>query len=116
MQIFIFIVCTGCGVLSGIVYDVLYIARSAVCGVRSETFTVKDKIFTIACDLLYSVIFCAMFIFTSIMFDFYELRLFMILGCVLGAFLYLKSFHIIVAFFVKKVYNKITLKKIAEKV
>lgn len=111
MQIFVFLTCAGCGALSGIVYDILYIARCAVCGVRKEAYTAKDRIFTIACDLLYCAVFAAAFIFTSVMFDFYELRLFMLFGCVLGAFLYLKSFHVIVAFSVKKVYNKITLKK-----
>ncbi len=115
MQIFIFIICTFCGVISGVVYDVLYIARSAVCGVHKEAFTVKDKIFTIACDVLYSLVFTAMFVFTSVMFDFYELRLYMLLGSILGALLYLKSFHVIVAFLVAKVYNKITLRKSAAK-
>ncbi len=112
MQIFIFITCACCGIISGIVYDVLYVARCAVCGVHKEAYTVKDRIFTVACDIVYCLIFAVMFIFTSVMFDFYELRLFMLAGCILGAFLYLKSFHIFVAFSVKKVYNKITLKKI----
>ena len=117
MQIFIFITCAFCGVISGVVYDILYIARCAVCGIHKEAFTVKDRIFTIACDIVYCLIFCAMFIFTSVMISFYELRLYMLLGCILGALLYLKSFHVIVAFFVKKVYNKLVqrkLKKIRE--
>ena len=100
--------------LSGIVYDLLYIARCAVCGIESRAYTVKDKIFTIACDIVYTLAFAGMFIFTSVMFDFYELRLFMILGCVLGAILYLKSFHVFVAFLVKKVYNKVTIKKLSK--
>ena len=114
MQIFIFITCAFCGVTSGVVYDILYIARCAVCGIRKEAFTLKDRIFTIACDVVYCLIFCAMFIFTSVMFNFYELRLYMLIGCILGALTYLKSFHVIVAFFVKKVYNKITRKKSAK--
>ncbi len=114
MQIFIFITCAFCGVISGVVYDILYIARCAVCGIRKEAFTLKDRIFTIACDVVYCLIFCAMFIFTSVMFNFYELRLYMLIGCILGALTYLKSFHVIVAFFVKKVYNKITRKKSAK--
>ncbi len=52
-----------------------------------------------------------MFIFISVMFDFDRLRLYMILGCLLGALLYLKSFHVIVAFSVKKVYNGIISRK-----
>ncbi|MDE5942580.1 MAG: spore cortex biosynthesis protein YabQ [Clostridia bacterium] len=113
MQIFIFITCVCCGVVSGIVYDVLYIARCAVCGVEKRAYTVKDKIFVIASDIIYTLVFAAMFIFTSVMFDFYELRLFMLLGCVLGAILYLKSFHVFVAFLAGKVYNKVTLKKLS---
>lgn len=115
MQIFIFITCACCGVLSGIVYDILYVARCAVCGVERRAYTVKDKIFIIVCDIVYTLVFAAMFIFTSVMFDFYELRLFMLLGCVLGAILYLKSFHVFVAFLTGKVYNKVTIKKLSRK-
>lgn len=112
MQVFIFITCACCGVLSGIAYDILYIARCAVCGVHKEGYTVKDRVFIIACDIVYCLVFSVMFVFTSVMFDFYGLRLFMLAGCLLGAFLYLKSFHVFVAFFANKVYNKITFKRL----
>ncbi len=111
MQIFIFITCCVCGILSGIVYDVLYIARCCVCGIHKQAYTVKDKIFTAVCDVVYCLIFAAAFVFVSVMFEFEGLRLYMFIGCVLGALLYLKSFHIIVAFSVKKVYNRVTIKK-----
>lgn len=107
MQFFIFMICLLCGVLSGVVYDVLYIARAVVCGVEINKYTIKDKVFLVAADLLYCIIFAAAFIFLSVMFDFYALRLYMLIGCAIGALLYLKSFHIFVAFFVKKVYNSI---------
>lgn len=106
MQIFIFITCMFCGIVSGIFYDILYLARSFVCGINIRAYTLKDKIFLIACDILYFIVFAAGFIFVSVMFGFNSLRLYMLLGCALGALLYLKSFHIIVAFFVKKAYNK----------
>ncbi len=111
MQIFIFITCCVCGILSGIVYDVLYIARCCVCGIHKQAYTVKDKIFTAVCDVVYCLIFAAAFVFVSVMFEFEGLRLYMFIGCLLGALLYLKSFHIIVAFSVKKVYNRVTIKK-----
>ena len=111
MQVFIFIICLSCGILSGVAYDVLYIARCSLCGVESAAYTVKDRIMLIVCDLLYCIVFAAGFIFVSVMFDFENLRLYMLIGCLLGAIIYLKSFHIIVAFFVHKVYNKITEKK-----
>jgi hypothetical protein len=94
------------------VYDVFYIARQIVCGVDKRAYTVKDKIFIAVCDVLYFVIFAAMFIFTSVLFDFYELRLYMLVGAALGAILYLKSLHIFLAYFVKRVYNKCKVKSV----
>ena len=111
MQIYIFIICLFCGVISGVVYDVLYIARCSLCGIDKSAYTVKDKIFLIICDLLYCLVFAAGFIFVSVIFDFENLRAYMLIGCVVGAIIYLKSFHIIVAIFVRKVYNIITNKK-----
>ncbi len=111
MQVYIFIVCIFAGIISGVVYDVLYIVRCALCGVNKSAYTVKDKIFLAICDLLYCLIFAAAFIFISVLFDFGDFRLFMFIGCALGALIYLKSFHVIVAFFVNKVYNIITAKK-----
>ncbi|MDE6505072.1 MAG: spore cortex biosynthesis protein YabQ [Clostridia bacterium] len=111
MRIYIFIICLFCGVISGIVYDVLYVARACLCGVEKQNYTAKDKIFIIAADLLYCLAFAAGFVFVSVMFDFETLRFYMLAGCVLGALVYLKSFHIIVAFLVKKAYNKFTVYK-----
>ena len=111
MQIYIFIICLFCGVISGVVYDILYIARCSLCGIDKYAYTVKDKIFLIICDLLYCLVFAAGFIFVSVLFDFGNLRAYMLIGCALGAIIYLKSFHIIVAFFVKRVYNIFTAKK-----
>ena len=101
-----------CGVLSGVVYDVLYIARVFVCGLNKKKYTVKDKIFTCLCDILYFAVFAAMFVFTSVTFEFYSLRLYMLIGCVLGAAIYLKSLHVIIAICIKKVYNSLSKCKI----
>ena len=111
MQYYIFLICLFCGVASGAVYDVLYVARSIVCGVNRAAFTVKDKIFIAVCDVIYCLVFAAGFIFVSVMFGFGSFRLYMFIGCILGALVYLKSFHIIVAFFAKRVYNKIKMTK-----
>jgi hypothetical protein len=111
MQIFIFLTSCLCGVLSGVVYDIFYIARQIVCGVDKQVYTVKDRIFIAICDILYFIIFAAMFIFTSILFDFYQIRLYMLAGALLGAILYLKSLHIFLAYFIKQVYNTIKVKR-----
>ncbi len=115
MQIFIFLVCALCGVCSGAVYEVFYIARVIVCGAEKQVYTVKDKIFTAICDVLYFAVLSAMFLFCSYIFDFYGLRLYMIVGCAFGALIYLKSLHIIIAFAVKKVYNGVAKRKGAGK-
>lgn len=107
MQIFIFLTCALCGVCSGVVYDVLFIARAFVCGVDKAKFTIKDKIFTCICDLIYFAVFAAMFVFTSVTFEFYSIRLYMLAGCGFGALIYLKSIHIFIAFLIKKVYNNL---------
>lgn len=111
MQIFIFLTCALCGVCSGVVYDVLYVARTFVCGVDKAKFTIKDKIFTCLCDLIYFAVFAGMFVFTSVTFEFYSIRLYMLIGCALGALIYLKSIHLIIAFLIKKVYNNIAKAK-----
>ncbi len=111
MQIFIFLTCALCGVISGVVYDILYIARAFVCGLDKAKFTLKDKIFTCLCDLIYFIAFSAMFVFTSVCFEFYTIRLYMLIGCALGALIYLKSLHFIIAFLVRRVYNKINKMK-----
>ena len=95
------------GITSGIVYDFLYAAQIFVCGTDFSRYKIKDKIMTVACDLIYFIVFAAMFVFTSVMFEFYSLRLYMLAGCALGALIYLKSLHIIIAFMLKKVYNSI---------
>ncbi|MGN0804343.1 MAG: spore cortex biosynthesis protein YabQ [Candidatus Coproplasma sp.] len=107
MSVFIFLICVLCGASSGIVYDVLYLARVFVCGADKENYTVKDKIFTAVCDLIYFAVLSAMFIFVSVCFEFYSIRLYMLLGCALGVLIYLKSLHIIIAFLIKRVYNKV---------
>lgn len=107
MQFFVFMICALCGLISGVVYDLLYVARCIVCGTNKTGYTAKDRIFIIASDLLYCAVFAAGYIFTSVMFNFEGVRLYMLIGCIFGAFIYLKSFHIIVAFLCNKVYNKI---------
>ncbi len=106
MEVFVFLTCALCGVTSGLVYDVLYVARVFVCGVNKQKYTVKDKLFTVICDILYFIVFAAMFVFVSVSLEFYKIRLYMLVGCALGAIIYLKSLHIFIAFCVKKVYNK----------
>ncbi|MGN1060661.1 MAG: spore cortex biosynthesis protein YabQ [Candidatus Coproplasma sp.] len=107
MQAFILLTCILCGVASGFLYDLLYIARTIVCGVNKQKYTVKDKIFTFFCDVIYFAVFAATFVYVCVCFDFYTLRLFMLIGAAFGVLIYLKSFHLCIDFLIKKVYNSI---------
>ena len=99
-QFYIFLVCAVYGVFSGIIYDVFYCA----------VLPFKRSWVKIAGDLLFSAVFILLYIFLSLLFSFPAFRLYMFLGCLLGFYLYLKSFHKIVAFCAIKVYNKIRAK------
>ena len=102
MQAFILLTCILCGAASGILYDVLYVARVIVCGADKQNYTVKDKIFTFFCDLIYFVVFALTFIYMCVCFDFFEFRLYMFIGLAFGALIYLKSLHLAIAFLIKK--------------
>ena len=99
-QFYIFLVCAVYGVFSGVIYDVIYCA----------VLPFKKGWVKIAGDLLFSAIFILLYLFLSLLFSFPAFRLYMFLGCAVGFYLYLKSFHKIVAFFALKVYNRIQTK------
>ncbi|MDE6411097.1 MAG: spore cortex biosynthesis protein YabQ [Clostridia bacterium] len=96
-QFYIFLVCAAFGIFSGVIYDVFYCA----------TLPFKKSWVKIAGDFAFSLIFILLYVFVSLMFSFPAFRLYMFLGCAFGFYLYLKSFHKIVAFSAAKVYNKI---------
>lgn len=96
-QFYIFLVCAVFGIFSGAVYDLFYCA----------TFPFKKSWVKITGDVMFSLVFILLYVFASLLFSFPAFRLYMLLGCAFGFYLYLKSFHKIVAFSVRKVYNKI---------
>ena len=128
-QIKIFLICLSCGVLSGVVYDFLYIIRRALSG---KSFACADDInasaankdagaprpklrvararafiVTAVCDILYALALSLMFVCASVTFCFPDVRLYMFAAVALGFVLYIKSFHRTVAFFTNRLYNKI---------
>ncbi len=96
-RFYIFLVCVMLGVSGGILYDAFSPIRSVF----------RRQWVRIACDFLFCVVFGAYYLFCSVALGFPSLRFYNLLGCILGIVLYLKSFHKIVAFFAKKVYNRI---------
>ncbi|HIU80716.1 MAG TPA: spore cortex biosynthesis protein YabQ [Candidatus Coproplasma excrementipullorum] len=108
-QITIFFICAACGIASGVIYEILYCLRAAV-----RTFFPRcvrsNWAVTFACDVIYLAALAAILLSASHFLNFYALRVYQIAALALGALIYLKSLHIIVAFFVNKVYNKISKK------
>ena len=135
-QIKIFLICLSCGVLSGVVYDFLYIIRRALSGKsfaggnninvgaankdagdlkintaapRPKLRAARARAFTVTavCDILYALALSLMFVCASVTFCFPDVRLYMFAAVALGFVLYIKSFHRTVAFFTNRLYNKI---------
>ncbi|MDE7158126.1 MAG: hypothetical protein K2N74_00975 [Clostridiales bacterium] len=94
-QIFIFLVCVTCGLAGGVLYDALYCIR----------YPFRARWVKIVFDVFFFVLFAGIYLFVSVLFELPNLRLYMFFVCLVGLFLYLKSFHKIVAFFTEKVYN-----------
>jgi len=104
-EFYIFLVCVTCGIAGGVVYDLFYILRAFL----------RVRAAEIAADVCFCLFFIGLYIFVSLMFGLPDLRFYMFLGCLIGLLLYIKSFHGIVAFFLKKVYNRENHEKKAEK-
>ena len=96
-QVYFFLVCVAGGAMSGIVYDAFYLVKQFIAGRRVE----------ISLDILYFLCLSVLYVFLSVVFGLPDFRLYFFCGLLLGAALYLKSIHIILAFFVKKMYTVI---------
>ena len=107
MQIYIFLLCLACGVASGFAYDFLYLIRRAAAGAPAVKTKKREIIVTAVCDVLYFLALAAMFVCCSAAFAFPGVRAYMLAACLAGIVLYVKSLHLIVAFFVNKLYNRL---------
>ena len=96
-QFHIFLVCVFVGVFGGLLFDVFFVVRNAY----------RKRWLRTVCDFLFALFFAALYLAAAVVLAFPPLRFFDLLGCIFGLFLYLKSFHKIVAFFSEKLYNKL---------
>ena len=99
-QFYVFMSCVMFGAMGGVVYSVLSILR----------LIIKNKVFNGAIDAIFMLVLSFIFSVFSYKSNFPNIRFYMMGGVLLGLILYLKSFHIILAKFVKKFYN-ITIQK-----
>ena len=99
-QFYIFLACVMFGALGGIIFSLFSLIK----------FFIKNKIFHAISDIVCMVILSVVFSDFSYKNNFPNIRVYMLLGVFLGLFMYLKSFHRILAKFIKKLYN-ITIQK-----
>ncbi len=92
----VFLICVFIGVLGGVIYDVFFLPRD-LC---------RKKWLRFVCDFLFCLCFGAFYLFSAVCLGLPSIRFFHLLGLLLGLFLYLKSFHKIIAFLSGKLYNK----------
>lgn len=95
--LYIFLVAATCGAACGGGYDLL-------CALRAPVRLRPVVFFT---DLLFGGLCAVLWLFVSSSLGFPSLRLYHLLAGVAGFALYRKSLHKIVAFFAKKLYNKV---------
>lgn len=107
MQLFIFLICLCCGIIAGVFYDVLYIARSLIF-LRVCRRTPANTVAAAVCDLLTFAALAALYVLASVLFGFPNARFYMFFACFCGILLYIKSFHLLVAFLINKLYNRYT--------
>lgn len=110
-----FLISFACGIVGGFLYEPFYIIRTAICGVETKFYNKKDVIITAVADVLFFIAFALVFVFAAVFFNFYETRLYQLFACAVGFAFYIKTLHLTVAFFMKKVYNTFIRLKLLRK-
>ena len=100
-QIFIFIACVAFGGVSGILFSLSALFK----------LFIKNRLLKMIPDVIASMPLSVCFIFYAYSLNFPNLRPYMLFGVFVGLLLYFKSFHIILAKTVQKIYNIYKSKK-----
>ncbi len=94
-QFYIFIACVGFGAVAGVPYSVILFYRN-----KFRRYIIPKIV-----EFLYFAIIACCFIYYSYLIGFPSLRGYMYVGVFLGIYLYVKSFHYILAKILKRLYN-----------
>lgn len=94
-QFYVFISCISFGLVGGVLYSPFSALK----------FVLKNNALKIIVDTVYFIIVSALFSVYAFLMYFPTLRIYMLIGVLLGLLLYFKSFHIILAKLMKKFYN-----------
>ena len=105
LQFEVFITCITIGFISGIFFLIFLPIRKLI----------SNKIIILILDLFCFIFSTIFYIFIGFKFQFPNLRAYMLLGFLLGLFIYFETLHIPLAKLLKRVYNIIS-KKMKKKV
>lgn len=97
VQIWEVFACVLAGILSGIACEPFF----------AINYCANSKIVRIITDVLCAILFGAIFLLICICFHLSDFRIYMAMSIVVGFMLYKISIHRILAFFAKRLYNKI---------
>lgn len=100
-QFYIFLACVSLGVVLGVIYSLVSPIKKLV----------KLYPLAILLDIIFFVFTAFCYVKVSYEYNFPSLRFYMIIGVFVGVIGYIKSFNIILAKLVKKVYNICIIKR-----
>ena len=104
-QFYVFLACISFGGVFGCFFSIISLVKK-----RIKAYPVK-----ILLDILFFLLLSGGYVVYSFCCNFPSLRGYMPIGVILGIFLYMKSFHLILAKCLKKTYNKYVRKINARK-
>ncbi len=104
-QFYVFIACIAFGAVSGLVFGGLAIFKIAL----------KNKILRFLLDIVGGIIVGGLFVYYAFKMNFPTLRVYMFVGVLLGLIGYFKSFNILLAKSIEKIYNICKLKKVKKR-
>ena len=100
-QFYVFLACIAFGAIGGTLFSLF----------RLLSLAVNIKVIKVVFDALFFIIFAFGMVIYSFYLNLPSIRAYMIIGNFLGLFLYIKSFHIILAKALKMAYNNIKRKR-----
>ena len=104
-QIYVFITCVALGGVFGALLSISCSIKNFIKNICLKA--IPDFVVFVLCDVIYA--------FVSYNMKFPNVRIYMFLGIFVGIITYLKSFHILLAKIIKKIYNIIKRKKVNPK-
>lgn len=94
-QVYVFFSCLSFGIGSGVLFSVITFVKKAI----------KIKVLKIFIDVCFFILLSVAFSCYAFLLKYPSTRVYMIVGVILGLYIYAKSFHFMLAKIIKRLYN-----------